>query len=141
VAFRQRSAPNAKLGLQDLPYVTSKAPSLPSNIEIVSYDFFADAQPVKGTHAQKGRTLHKTRWSMCWVRLIDSFFSCLPPPWLPAPPDDPLFPSLGASSVLTRRTRCYTALASTAAAAFKKELISMPSDSSIVWECTQSHSF
>lgn len=52
VTFQQKFAPNATLGLQDLPHVTSKVPSLPSNIEIVSYDFLAGAQPVKGIHVQ-----------------------------------------------------------------------------------------
>lgn len=48
-AFQQRFSQNSKLVLQDLPHVTEKVPPLPSNIEVVSYDFLSGAQPVKGT--------------------------------------------------------------------------------------------
>ncbi|TVY78372.1 O-methyltransferase asqD [Lachnellula suecica] len=50
VAFRQKFGPDAKLGLQDLPHVVSQAPLLPSNIEIVGYNFLIDDQPMKGNH-------------------------------------------------------------------------------------------
>jgi hypothetical protein len=48
VAFQEKFAPAAPLGLQDLPLVTSQVPALPSNIEVMSYDFLTDVQPVKG---------------------------------------------------------------------------------------------
>lgn len=49
VAFQGKFAPKALLVLQDLPLVTSQVPPLPANIEVLSYDFLADVQPVKGT--------------------------------------------------------------------------------------------
>ncbi|CAG8953953.1 hypothetical protein HYFRA_00010914 [Hymenoscyphus fraxineus] len=42
--FRKRFAPTAKLVLQDLPHVTEKVPSMPSNIEVMSYDFLSECE-------------------------------------------------------------------------------------------------
>jgi hypothetical protein len=53
VAFQQKFALTAKLGLEDLPHVTSTVPSLPSNIEVISYDFFIDNQPIKGMNIHR----------------------------------------------------------------------------------------
>lgn len=52
-AFQQRFSQDARLVIQDLPHVIDKVPSsLPSNIEVVSYDFLSGAQPVKGTRSR-----------------------------------------------------------------------------------------
>jgi hypothetical protein len=55
VTFQEKFAPTAPLGLQDLPLVTSQVPTLPSNIEVISYDFLTDVQPVKGMRPVCGR--------------------------------------------------------------------------------------
>ncbi|EPE28348.1 S-adenosyl-L-methionine-dependent methyltransferase [Glarea lozoyensis ATCC 20868] len=51
VAFQEKYALTVPLALQDLPLVTSQVPYLPTNIEVMSYDFLAEIQPVKGARA------------------------------------------------------------------------------------------